>query len=131
MIVGAMALAYLKVVATGEPLKLLPGMMRLSVIELIRSFVPIRTGESEDLWQERAKMFERRIWRPSRPVLHLAAAYQYETRVRAGNAEAAAVWLGDEGSLRAVIARARLFANFMRQLPVFARAAPLLITVEL
>ena len=68
-VAARMAIAFLKEVETGEPPRLPAGLTRLSINELSKLVLP-------DSGQRDPENVESRIWRPSRPVIHLAAATQ-------------------------------------------------------
>lgn len=68
-VAARMAIAFLKEAETGEPPTLPEGLKRLSINELSKLVLP-------DSGQRDPENIETRIWRPSRPVIHLAAATQ-------------------------------------------------------
>ncbi len=69
MAAARMAIAFLKDAETGKPPPLPEGVKRLSINELSRLVL-------SDTTQSDPENIESRIWRPSRPVIHLAAALQ-------------------------------------------------------
>ena len=66
---GHMAMPFFERASTGRPPRLPKGVKRLSINQL-SAFVLHQTGQSEP------ENVESRIWRPSLPVIHLAAAVQ-------------------------------------------------------
>ena len=69
MIAGRMALAFLKEVESGKVPTLPKGIQRLSINQMSELVL-------EDAGQTDPENVETRIWRPSLPVVHLAAAIQ-------------------------------------------------------
>jgi hypothetical protein len=79
MIAGRMGIAFLKEALPGQVLELPPTVKRLSINQLAELVL-------DDTRFTDPHNVETRIWRPSRPVVHLASAIQvYLTLTEAGN----------------------------------------------
>jgi hypothetical protein len=68
VIAGHMAIAFLKEAETGEVPPLPKGVLRLSLNELAKR-------AADELGFEGAENLETRVWRASRPIIHLCAAW--------------------------------------------------------
>src|SRR5208282_4703115 len=81
MVASRMSLGFFEEGITGRPARLPPAMLRLSLNQL-SELVQSQSGESI------TENIERRAWRDSRPVIHLAAAMQIVIRAMAPDQEA-------------------------------------------
>jgi hypothetical protein len=127
--VGLAFLPLLKKAATGE-LPILNGHQReLSQAKIGRFLWPEWNGGADfdyDQWlQDRMKE-----WRSYHPIAHLASAYQFIARERAGPNEAAAIDYQDLDLHRDVVRRANEFAAHFRAMPRLRRIASQLIDLH-
>lgn len=67
---GRMAMAFLQEADLGKPPSLPKGVARLSIAEMANLVMP-------DTWQAHPENVVNRVWRPSLPVIHIAAALQW------------------------------------------------------
>lgn len=115
MTAGRMAVAFLQEAVTGTVPKLPKGLKRLSVNQMAELVL-------EDVGQTEPENVETRIWRPSLPVLHLAAACQVlmqTTEREAGRS----IHIGDLIEHRSIIEQVIRVAEDYR--PLLAKSARL------
>ena len=106
---GHMAIAFLSKAETGVKPKLPKGVTRVSISAL-------SAGVAEDVHMTEAGNVRTRVWAPSRPVIHLCAAWA-ATLQEAGPATAARAFLTgairERGFLETVLARAETYVDLL------------------
>lgn len=123
MVAARMSLAYFQEGISKKPAKLPASMARLSINQL-SELVLGQSGQSD------SENVERRQWRESLPVIHLAAAMQVLPRERAHN-EANFGYLLDSMPLHdAVIERAQMHEEIVLSDPRFGRNRDRLIRIR-
>jgi hypothetical protein len=102
MVAARMALGFIEEGLTGKPVRLPPSMRRHSLNQLsalVKSDLPLDDPE----------MIERRIWRASRPVVHIAVALQVWARMQGLDAKDIPYPLDDGDLHSAIIALAEAY----------------------
>jgi len=117
MVASRMSLGFLKEGLTGEEMELPPGMTRHSINQLCELVLA-------DSRESVAENIEKRSWRESRPVIHLASAVQIELRIRHGlvGVRSAPYPLDDLALHLAVLRRAQLHEAIVLLDPRFGRS---------
>ena len=110
--------------AAGYPVRLLPGVSRLSINQMIEFMLPT-SGQSE------ASNLATRVWRPSRRVIHLgaAAATVLQQRQAQQSEIRFETFLFDEELIRAIVSLAEEYAEAIAAWPRFPVSAASLVRV--
>jgi len=126
MVAGRMAVPFLLAAELGYTLPLPPPIKRLSLNEMAAFVLP------DAGWSDPNNV-ERRIWRPSAPVIHLAAvmAVVGQERIRSGMQTSLELILRSADFVGATIQRAQLFADLIHKAPKFPAEADRLIRLTL
>jgi hypothetical protein len=126
MVAGRMAVPFLLAAELGHDPPLPPGVRRLSLNEMA-AFVLADAGWSDP------NNVEKRIWRPSAPVIHLAAAMAVvgQERQRGGAQTCFELLLLSSDFIKEIIQRALLFAELIDNLPKFPVKAERLVILSL
>ena len=125
LVAGRMALPYFLRAIDGH-IELPPQIKRLSLNQMAE-FVQDEAGQADP------SNVEQRIWRPSRPVIHLASAALYVAResLRANRAISIASFLRDRGFLSEIVLVAEALATLIEADPTFPVKAPTLIRLPM
>jgi hypothetical protein len=126
LVAGRMAVPFLLAAELGRVPRLPRGVRRLSLNEMA-AFVLNEAGLSDP------NNLKRRIWRPSAPVIHLAAAMAVvgQERIRSGMQTSLELFLLSADFVRAIIQRAQLFADLIDKAPKFPVEAERLIRLAI
>jgi hypothetical protein len=126
--IGLAFLPMLKEPATGELPQLYGEKRRLTLREIVGFIWPERQGGPNFDYEEWLKEREKDV-RACRPIAHLAAAYQWIARERAGQESAAEFDYQDLGLHREAVRRANEFAGYFRSTPALKMIADQLIEI--
>jgi hypothetical protein len=126
MVAGRMAVPFLLAAELGYTPPLPPPIKRLSLNQL-SAFVLDDAGMSDP------SNVERRIWRPSARVIHLAAAMAVvgQEQMKSGVQTSLELFLRSADFVRAIIQRAQLFADLIDKAPKFPVKAERLIRLAI
>ncbi len=107
------AIAFLKEAETGQiPPDLPPDAKRLSVNELVRTLKLVDEEAGEEI---NVDNFETRVWRPSLPVIHLAAAFavNMQQAAKEGKQTSAGDLIFDQAIIADIIGKAELYEELL------------------